>query len=180
MASLLDALLDEPVDNGTSLFSCVCVCCGPPSLLALSRCGKRLRQAVAAPLQQAERESAAMVSEHIGDTLEQLAAANIVTWRSGLPLAQCRHLGAWLQTGGPLEGVTTLRLLYSGEEDDSDDEDAESDDEDAESDDVVEVDLTPLRTGKTTWGIYVVLDAAEMMTVLARIITFHSALTTLK
>ena len=77
-------------------------------------------------------------------------------------------------------GVTTLRLLYSGEEDDSDDEDAESDDEDAESDDVVEVDLTPLRTGKTTWGIYVVLDAAEMMTVLARIITFHSALTTLK
>ena len=119
------------------------------------------------------------MSKHIGDALQQLAERHIVTWRSGLPLSQCRHLGAWLQTGGPLEGVTTLRLegvttlrlLDSGEEDDSDDEDAESDD-------VVEVDLTPLRSGETRWSIEFGVNA-EIMTVLARIITFHGALTAL-
>ena len=124
---MLDELLDEHVDHGVSLLSCVCVCCGPPALLALTRCSKRLQQAVAAPLQQAEQQSAAKVCEHIGATLEELSAGSVVAWRSGLPLAQCRHLGAWLQRGGPLEGVATLRLQK-------------------EDNRVIEIDLTQLRS----------------------------------
>ena len=126
---MLDELLDEHVDHGVSLLSCVCVCCGPPALLALTRCSKRLQEAVAAPLQQAEQQSAAKVCEHIGTTLEELSAGSVVAWRSGLPLAQCRHLGAWLQRGGLLEGVATLRLQK-------------------EDNRVIEIDLTPLRSGR--------------------------------
>ena len=110
VAALLDALFDESVDDGTTLLSCVCVCCSPPSLLSLTRCSTRLRRAVAAPLQQAEQRSAAKVTKHIGKTLEQLVAGNYVAWRAGLPRAQCRHLGVWLQPGGPLGGIVTLRL----------------------------------------------------------------------
>ena len=110
VAALLDALFDESVDDGTTLLSCVCVCCSPPSLLSLTRCSTRLRRAVAAPLQQAEQRSAAKVTAHIGATLEQLVVGNVVAWRAGLPRAQCRHLGVWLQPGGPLGGVVTLRL----------------------------------------------------------------------
>ena len=110
VAALLDALFDESVDDGTTLLSCVCVCCSPPSLLTLTRCSTRLRRAVAAPLQQAEQRSAAKVTAHIGATLEQLVVGNVVAWRAGLPRAQCRHLGVWLQPGGPLGGVVTLRL----------------------------------------------------------------------
>ena len=110
VAAMLDALLDESVDDGTTLLSCVCVCCSPPSLLTLTRCSTRLRRAVAAPLQQAEQRSAAKVTEHVGATLEQLAAGNVVAWRAGLPRAQCWHLGAWPLPGGPLAGVTTLHL----------------------------------------------------------------------
>ena len=108
--ALLDALLDESVDDGTTLLACVCVCCGPPSLLALTRCSTRLRRAVAAPLQQAEQQSAAKVTEHIGKTLEQMAGGGGVSWRAGLPLAQCRHLGVWLRLGNPLQRVPSLRL----------------------------------------------------------------------
>ena len=142
MAALLDMLLNEPVDNDSSLLACVCVCCGPPSLLALTRCSTRLQQAVAAPLLQAERASAAKVSDHLGATLEEMAAGDIVTLRSGLPLAQCRHLGAWLQPGGPLEGVATLHMPveYEGDEDEDDE------DEDDENQYRI-IDLTPLRSG---------------------------------
>ena len=164
MAALLDALLDEQVDNGASLLSCVCICCGPPALLALTRCSKRLRQAVAAPLQQVERQSAAKVCEHIGATLEELAADDVVAWRFGLPLAQCRHLGVWLQPGGPLERVATLRLRE-------------------ENNGVIEVDLTPLRSGakkcKRRSTCYNRGVNAEMMTVLARLFAFNAVLKTL-
>ena len=161
MAELLKALHDEHVDDGTSLISCVCACCAPPSLLALTRCSKWLRQAVTAPLQQAEQQSAVKVTEHIGATLEELAVENIVAWRSGLPLAQCWHLGTWLQPGGLLEDVATLRLQ---EEDGR----------------VIRVDLAPLRSGETRC----ILDHgrlnAEIMAVLARLIAVNGALTELE
>ena len=160
MAALLDALLDEQVDNGASLLSCVCICCGPPALLALTRCSKRLRQAVAAPLQQVERQSAAKVCEHIGATLEELAADDVVAWRFGLPLAQCRHLGVWLQPGGPLERVATLRLRE-------------------ENNGVIEVDLTPLRSGATEYNLFNRGVNAEMMTVLARLFADNAVITVL-
>ena len=161
MAALLDTLLDASVDDGTTLLTCVCVCCGPPSLLALTRCSTRLRLAVAAPLQQAEQRSAAKVTEHTGATLEQLAAGNIVAWRAGLPHAQCRHLGVWLQPGGPLEGVTTLRL----QKDDNK---------------VTTIGLAPIRSGATeVWDLSRDGVDDELMTILARLIEVNGALTKL-
>ena len=162
MAALLDTLLDASVDDGTTLLTCVCVCCGPPSLLALTRCSTRLRLAVAAPLQQAEQRSAAKVTEHTGATLEQLAAGNIVAWRAGLSHAQCRHLGVWLQPGGPLEGVTTLRL----QKDDNK---------------VTTIGLAPIRSGATVvWDLSHDGVDDELMTILARLIEVNGALTVLQ
>ena len=160
MAALLDALLDESVDDGASLLSCVFPCCGLASLLALARCSERLRRAVAAPLQQAERVSAAMLCDHIGATLEQLAAGSTVTWRAGLPRAQCRHLGAWLQPGAPLEGVATLQLQKANNE-------------------VAEIDLAPLRSGARRWNLYGRGVNDELMTVLAMPIEVNASVTEL-
>ena len=158
MAALLDALLDESVDDGASLLSCVFPCCGPASLLALARCSERLRQAVAAPLHQAERVSAALVCDHIGATLEQLAAGSTVTWHAGLPRAQCRHLGAWLQPGAPLEGVATLQLQKANNE-------------------VAEIDLAPLRSGARRWNLNNRGVNDELMTVLAMPIEVNASVT---
>ena len=160
MAALLDTLLDASVDDGTTLLTCVCVCCGPPSLLALTRCSTRLRLAVAAPLQQAEQRSAAKVTEHTGATLEQLAAGNIVAWRAGLPHAQCRHLGVWLQPGGPLEGVARLRLREA-------------------NNGVIEVYLAPLRSGATNYNLNGDGVDDEMMTVLAPLVAVNASLKSL-
>ena len=161
VAALLDALLDESVDDGTTLLSCVCVCCSPPSLLTLTRCSTRLRRAVAAPLQQAEQRSAAKVTEHVGGTLEQLAAGNVVAWCAGLTGAQCWHLGVWLQPGGPLEGVTTLRL----QKDDNK---------------VTSVDLAPIRSGATAvWKLNARGLDDELMIILARLIAVNATVTEL-
>ena len=160
MAALLDALLDESVDDEASLLSCVFSCCGPASLLALARCSERLRQAVAAPLHQAERVSAAMVCDHIGATLEQLAAGSTVTWHAGLPRAQCRHLGAWLQPGAPLEGVAKLRLQKGNNK-------------------VVRINLARLRSGASQWDLTDQGVDDELMTVLAMPIAVNASLNTL-
>ena len=101
------------------------------------------------------------MTEHTGATLEQLAAGNIVAWRAGLPHAQCRHLGVWLQPGGPLEGVTTLRL----QKDDNK---------------VTTIGLAPIRSGATVvWDLSHDGVDDELMTILARLIEVNGALTKL-
>ena len=82
-------LLEAPIDEQQSHHGCVLDHCLPPALLALSRCCSRLHQAVGPPLQRAEHESAEQLCHHIGSSINTMAAAAAVTWRSGLSRAQC-------------------------------------------------------------------------------------------
>ena len=105
---LLDALLGSPLDNSRSHIDCVFDVCAPPTLIALSRCSRSLRLGLKLPLQRAELESEAVLCAHFGLDRGQLSAGNTLAWISGLPAAQCRHLGTCLRAGGPLEGVAHL------------------------------------------------------------------------
>ena len=51
-----------------------------------------------------------MLCTHLRVTLDQMTSEGSLEYRSGLPHAQCRHLGAWLRPGGPLAGVKRLRF----------------------------------------------------------------------
>ena len=141
MKGLLDTLLDAPVDNSRSHLDCVLDACASPSLLALSRCGWRLHLALAPPLQRAEQTSEDGICAHLGMSLTQLTAMLTLTWTSGLPVAQCRHLGTWLRAGGPLEGVVTVCIRHPA----GDDEEDQDEDEDY----VTEVYLLPFRSDET-------------------------------
>ena len=163
MTALLDALLDESVDEEAPLLILALSCCSPSSLLALTRCSERLRQAAEMPLLRAEQRSAAMVYRHLGVvTLDNLATSDTLAWQAGLPFAQCRHLGAWLRPGEPLEGVRTLRRLPL-----------------IVNHQVAEIDLAPLRSGASLWSLVESRVGDELLTVLAMPIAVNASMTVL-
>ena len=138
---LIEALLDAPLDNSRSHLDCVLDVCAPPVLLAFSRCGWRLHLALVPSLQRVEQKSEADICSHLGMHRTPLTAMHTLTWVRGLPSAQCRHLGAWLHTGGPLQGVATLQCRHHV--DNEDDEDGEEEGSDKE------IDLLQLRCEDT-------------------------------
>ena len=100
-----------------------------------------------------------MVYRHLGVvTLDNLATSDTLAWQAGLPFAQCRHLGAWLQPGAPLGGVTMLRLPLIVNQ-------------------VAEIDLAPLRSGARRWNLYGRGVNDELMTVLAMPIEVNASMT---
>ena len=107
---LLDLMLDAPVDNSRTHLDCALDMCVPQQLRALSHCSRRLHRVVAPALQRAEQQSEAALCSHLGASREELITRGVVSWVKGLPDAQCLHLGVWLSVGGPLEGVSLLRL----------------------------------------------------------------------
>ena len=123
MRRLLDLLLGAPLDDSRSHLHCVLDACASPTLLALSRCSWHLHIALAPLLQRAEETSEdelcahfGMERTHFGDFgIEYPRGSLARRWQpirtitsSGLPYAQCRHVGTWMQKGGPLEGVATV------------------------------------------------------------------------
>lgn len=135
MESLLDSLLDAPLDNARSHLDCLLDACVSSLLLALSRCGWRLHIALAPSLKRTEQASEAVICARLGIKYTQLSATNVLTWKSGLlPSAQCWHLGAWLSVGGLLEGVTSLHVWHP---------------EDDEEERVDELDLLQFRSDET-------------------------------
>jgi len=63
-------------------------------------------------------ERGAVARGHLKAALLALQSHTMITWRKGMPHAQCKHLGTWLQANGPLSGVDTLEMLIWKNDDD--------------------------------------------------------------
>ena len=159
---LIDALLEAFIDGKTTHLDRALDCwrrSSPATLVALARCSKRLRQAVAPHLYESEEESAAIICAHFGRTREQLAAQSAMEWREGLPPAQQRHLGTWLLPGGPLAGVAELLVQTASRP--------------------AWADLTPLRSGAMEWNLTGCAVNCELMSILAVPLSSNASLNTL-
>ena len=163
MFQLVDRLLSVPVDNARWLLEAVLLHCTAPSLLLLSRCSVRIKQALMRPLRDAEEESICKLLAYLGATREELFAAQALSWQGGLPSAQRRHLASWLRAGGPLAGITSLRLLTKKGEPAT-----VSEEEDGEEEvDAIEIDLWQLRAGAATLDLSTLGMDDELLMVLA-------------